>query len=160
MNDRAAMANAAIPPPSANGPAACFYPRQVQNFRVLDRSNLIVYTPNDANAYQVRINPPSNALPFAESLAFLPANDRICGYAGERLIVGLGAAADRVAVIDVARLTPASLAILRASSAGETVPSAHPQPGPGADIEGAAPDQATGKPAEQPVENAASPTKK
>ena len=128
-----AVKKAPIPPPSATGKAACFYARQAQNFRVLDRSNLIVYAPNDANAYHVRVSPPSTELRFAESLAFLPADGRLCGYAGERLIVGAAPRAERLAILDISRLTPESLAALRADSVGPEVPAA--KPGPGAEVE-------------------------
>jgi len=133
------------PVPSVTGTAACFYPREVQDFRVLDRSRVILYAPNDANAYQLRISPPSTELHFAESLAFLPASGRICGYAGERLIVGPTTSAQRFAIIDVIRLSPGSLQMLRGGRDEVTAPPV-PQPGPGADVEGVsappAPDKA------------------
>ena len=147
--DRAAVVKVPIPPPSATGTSACFYARQAQSFRVLDWSNLIVYAPNDANAYHVRISPPVRSR-FAESLAFLPADARICGYAGERVIVGIGPAAESHTVIDVSRLSPDSLAALRANSAGEAVPAAPPQPGPGAVVEGPASQEAAEKSASSP----------
>ena len=128
-----AVKKAPIPPPSATGTTACFYVRQVQNFRVLDRSNLIVYAPNDANAYHVRISPPSTELRFADSLAFLPVDGRICGYAGERLIVGGGRPSERLAILDVSRLSPDGLAALRADSTAPELPVA--KPGPGAEVE-------------------------
>ncbi len=103
---------------------------------MLDRSNLIVYAPGDAHAYHVRVSPPSTELRFAESLAFQPAAGRICGYAGERLIVGPTRSAERLAIIDVARLGPESLQTLRGDG-GASLPAPRPLPGPGADIEGA-----------------------
>ena len=160
IHDQTAATKAPIPPPSATGTPACLYPRQAQNFSVLDRSNLIVYAPNDANAYHVRISPPSSGLRFAESLAFQPANARICGYAGERLVVGIGARAELLTIMAVSRLAPESLAALRARSSGETVPAAHPQPGPGADVEGAAGQEPTDKRTEQTVEKSDSPTER
>ena len=130
---QSAVKKAPIPPPSATGTTACFYVHQVQNFHVLDRSNLIVYAPNDASAYHVRVSPPSTELRFAESLAFLPADGRICGYAGERLIVGQGGASERLAILDVSRLSPDSLAALRADTTAPELPVA--KPGPGAEVE-------------------------
>jgi hypothetical protein len=126
--------------------AACFYPRQVLNFRVLDRSNLIVYAPNDRNAYHVQVSPPSTDLRFADSLAFIPSNERICGYAGERMIIGSSTAGPVAAIIAVSRLSPESLESLRADSAGAATPAVEPMPGPGAEIEPAGdpePDPAT-----------------
>ena len=127
-----AVKKAPIPPPSATGTAACFDARLVQNFRVLDRSNLIVYAPNDASAYHVLVSPPSTELRFAESLAFLPADGRMCGYAGERLIVGGVPGTERLAILDISRLTPASLAALRTNSTAPERPVA--KPGPAAEL--------------------------
>ncbi|MSR09744.1 MAG: hypothetical protein EXR82_09545 [Gammaproteobacteria bacterium] len=144
--DRAASSKAPIPPPSATGPSACFFPREVQSFRVLDRSNLIVYAPDDRSAYHVRIASPSTSLRFVERVAFDPPNARICGYAGERLVIGRGTGTQRVPVIDVSRLAPGSLAALQAGSEGEALPTARPQPGPGPAIEGTTSPEATEKP--------------
>lgn len=124
-----------IPPPAETGTAGCFHAWQAQDFRVLDRSNLIVYAPNDRNAYHVQVSPPSMDLRNAESLAFVPPNDRICGYAGQRLIVGGAMAGQPLAVIAVSRLSPEGLASLRSGSSGAAPPAAEPQPGPGAEIE-------------------------
>lgn len=135
-----------VPPPSATGKAACFQVRDVQDFKVLDRSNLIVYAPNEANAYHVRISPPASALHFAEGLSFLPALGRICGYAGERLIVGPPQSAERFSIIDVSRVSSQSLETLRGSRDGGAAPAAQPQPGPGADIESAPARPAPAKP--------------
>lgn len=126
---------APIPAPSVTGTAACFYPRQVQDFQVLNRSNVIVYAPNDRNAYHVQVSPPSLDLFHADGLAFLPSNDRICGYAGDRLIIAGSGAGRRVAIIAVSRLSPEGLEALRGGNSGATAPAVEPQPGPGAEIE-------------------------
>ena len=135
-NQTAALKGQNTPPPRS-GTSDCFYARQAQSFVALDRSNLIVYAPNDANAFHVLVSPPT-ALRSAETLKFLPSDARICGYAGERLIVVSGPAREVLAVIDVSRVAPGSLAAMQASAAGENPPSARPQPGPGAEIEGIA----------------------
>lgn len=144
-NEQPRRVKAPIPAPSVTGAAACFYPGQVQDFRVLDRSNLIVYAPNDRHAYHVRISPPSMELSFTDRLAFLSSSDRICGYAGERLVIGGSTAGYRVAIIAVSRLSPESLESLRGGSAGIIAPSAEPQPGAGAEIEGAPVSEADSK---------------
>ena len=159
-NDQTAAPKDPIPPPSVTGTSACFYPRQVQNFVALDRSNLIIFAPNNANAFHVRITPPSTQLEIAEGLAFLPPSGRLCGYAGERLVVGIGPSAERVAVIDVSRLTPDSLAALRGRGTGATVPEVRPQPGPGADIEGTTGKEGADQAAGQAVSKPASPPEK
>ncbi len=73
---------------AASGRSGCFYSGQVSNWTVLDRSNLIVYAPRESNAFQVMISPPSMELRSASELAFDSRSSRICGRAGERLIVG------------------------------------------------------------------------
>jgi hypothetical protein len=134
---QARVARPPVPAPSLTGTPGCFYAREVQDFAVLDRSNLVVYAPNDANAYHLRISPPSTALRFADSIAFLPSGGRICGYAGDRLLVGQPASAERLAIIDVARLSRGGLEMLRGEGAvSRDAP--RPQPGAGADIEGKA----------------------
>ncbi|MEO7386661.1 MAG: DUF6491 family protein [Gammaproteobacteria bacterium] len=123
-----------IPSPSETGTPDCFYVRDAQNFLVLDRSNLIIYAPNDNHAYHLRISPPSTELRWAEGLAFSPS-DRICGYAGDRLFVGPPQSVERYAVIDVARLSAEGLEALRATARGDAAPIARPQPGAGAEVE-------------------------
>ena len=75
----------------ASDRSGCFYRRQVTDFDPLDRSNLIVYAPGRGSAYRVSISPPSRALPSANHIAFSSRSNRICGHAGDRLLIGLGA---------------------------------------------------------------------
>ena len=75
----------------ASDRSGCFYWRQVTDFDPLDRSNLIVYAPGKSSAYRVSISPPSRALPSANYIAFSSRSNRICGYAGDKLLVGSGA---------------------------------------------------------------------
>lgn len=133
-DEKAERAKTRVPPPSLTGTAACFYARQVQDFEVLNRSNLIVYAPNDRHAYHVLISPPSVELRWANALAFLPANDRICGYAGERLVIPAAGTGQSPAIVAVSRLSPEGLETLRggADVAAPVVPA---QPGQGAEIE-------------------------
>jgi hypothetical protein len=137
VNTPSGAQKARLPPPSVTGASGCFFARQAQGFRVLDRSNLIVFAPNESHAYHVRISPPSTDLRFAESLAFLPADAWICGHAGERLVIGGARRELPLAVLDVSRLSAASLAALGGDGASRTVPATSPQPGPGPAIEGA-----------------------
>jgi hypothetical protein len=101
---------------------------------VLDRSNLIVYAPTKNNAYHVRISPPSTELRDANALSFGANETRICGYAGDRVLIE-GSRDRSYAVIDVARLSPEGLAALLELRAGAPKPVPVPQPGPGAEVE-------------------------
>jgi hypothetical protein len=117
------------------GEAACFEARQVQAYRVLDQSNLVIYAPNRANAYYVRVSPPSPDLRGMESLAFFPQSGSICGYAGERLVPG-GANRDRAyAILSVTRLSPDAEQSLRGGAPEGGVSQPTPEPGPGAEIQ-------------------------
>jgi hypothetical protein len=86
------------------GTPACFYRRQVSDFRALDRANLIVYAPTKSNAYHVRISPPTTSLKWADTIAFQSRSGRICGYAGERLLLDGAGAARGFSVAGVYRL--------------------------------------------------------
>jgi hypothetical protein len=136
--ERPPRARAVIPPPSVTGVADCFLVIQAQDFRVLDRSNLIVYAPDERHAYHVQIAPPSLDLRDAESLAFRASSGRICGFAGERLIIGGNPgrpAGQEISVIAVSRLSGEGLELLRGRNAA--APPVAPRPGPGPEIEGA-----------------------
>lgn len=123
--------------PALSGTSACFYPREVQNFRVIDRSTVVVFAPNENNAFVLRVSPPSVELRGAEALAFQPERGRICGYAGERLLVSPGRSAERLAIIDVRQLAPDAVEALQSATKDGAGPAApRPQPGPGAEVEG------------------------
>jgi len=140
-------ARVAIPPPSDTGVPGCFPVSLAMDFRVLDRSNLIVYAPDERNAYHVQVGPPSQELRYAESLTFRAPTGRICGLAGERVIIGGlpgSPSGPELSVWAVSLLSTESLELLRAGSG--VPPPAEPRPGPGAEIEGA--------PASDPAEKA------
>ena len=111
---------------------ACFSARQVSDFRVLDRSSLIVYAPSRNNAYHVRISPPSIELRNANALGFSSRNSRICGYAGEALRLDRN---DRFSysIVSVRRLDEVALQGLLDTSGEGTVPA--PEDAEGAEIE-------------------------
>lgn len=112
------------------GTQACFYQRNVTGFRYLDRSNLIVYAPGRSNAYRVTISPPSFELRSADAIAFASRGGRICGYAGESLLIDRGTDR-RYAVIDVRQIDAAALDALL----GPDEEKLSPEPAEGAEIE-------------------------
>ncbi len=118
------------------GTSACFYRRQVSDFRALDRSNLIVYAPSKSNAYQVQISPPSTDLRFANAIAFSSRSSRICGYAGERIILGSGPSPREYSVIGVYRLDDVGLQrLLETYGIGQAAEPLEPEETEGAEIE-------------------------
>ena len=123
-------------PSALTGGSACFYVRDASSWTVLDRSTLIVYAPNKSSAFRVQVSPGASDLRWADSLAFVSRSNRICGRAGERIVVPTGGAKSSYSVIDVRRLNSASLEGLLAEhgKAGRSEP-VEPGESPGADIE-------------------------
>jgi hypothetical protein len=117
--------------PSLVGEPGCFFAGDVQDFRAIDRSTLLVFAPGRRNAFRVTVSPPSFRLRNANAVAFV-GSSRICGQAGERLVVDGGIDRESLAVVDVRRLDGAALEAALAPR-GSTVPA--PRPGPGAGIE-------------------------
>lgn len=120
------------------GEQDCFLWQTLRNFEVLDDHNLIVFAAGEAEAYHVQVSPPATGLRFAGTLAFESRSARVCGHAGDALIVhdsGLGP--QRLGVIGVFRLDETALAGLRARfGLGSARPAGgKPQPGPGAALE-------------------------
>jgi hypothetical protein len=118
--------------PGEFGTAACFYRRSVEDFTVLDQSNLIVYAPNRTNAYHIAISPPEPELGFANTIGFSSRNSEICGYAGDALLLDVAGGRQRVSIVGVYRLDSVALAGLRNRfhiDASATKPSARDAPG-------------------------------
>ena len=116
------------------GTAACFYQRQVSDFRALDRSNLIVYAPTKSNAYQVIISPPSMSLRSADAIAFKSRSSRVCGYAGERVLLDGRGSGREFSIVSVYRLDEmAHDALLAQYGIGK--PDMEPEETTGAEIE-------------------------
>lgn len=113
------------------GQSACFYGRQVQGFRVLDRSSLIVFAPTQRHAYRVEISPPTAELRFVDTIGFESSSSQVCGRAGDRLLLGTSSI-HRYPVIDVQRLTAAQL---EAHGPDGEASGLEPEPGIEADIE-------------------------
>jgi hypothetical protein len=119
------------------GTPDCFLRRSAGDFRVLDERNLIVFAPGRADAYHVQVSMPLHGMPFANTLAFESRSSRLCGYAGDALLLPGGAGGpDRASVIGVYRLDgPALEGLLARFGAGAAPPKPEPRPGAGADIE-------------------------
>jgi hypothetical protein len=110
--------------PSLAGRADCFYAGDVQDFRVLSASSLLVFAPNATRAYQVGIAPPAYDLRFAQGIAFAGSGGRICGTAGESLLLGGTGGRQRFSVISVNALDQAAVDVMtgRASPPGPPPP--------------------------------------
>ena len=85
---------------------------QVRDFRVLDRSNLILYATTPRHAYHVELLPPCQGLRFADSIALRGRMGRLAGFAGDRIIVPGPGIPERCSIRSVRRLDEAALAEL------------------------------------------------
>ncbi len=121
---------AATPPPSLAGTAACFFARDVQDFRELGRDALLVYAPDRDRAYRVQVAPPSFNLRNAWEIAFTGGGGRICGNAGERLVLRSGGSTEQLSVIDVRRLDAAAIDAAVPAPGTRAPPAPAPGPGP------------------------------
>lgn len=118
------------------GTPDCFLRRLASDFRVLDDRNLVVFAPGRADAYHVQVSLPLQGLRFADAVAFESRNTRICGYAGDELVVSRGGGPEQASVIGVYRLDRRALeGLLARFGAGPLPAKPAPQPGEGADIE-------------------------
>jgi hypothetical protein len=119
--------------PSLAGRADCFYAGDVQDFRVLGANSLLVYAPG-GRAYQVGISPPAYDLRFAQGIAFGGTSGRICGTAGDTLLVGGTGSRQRFSVVSVNALDQAAVDVMT----GKASPPGPPPPvgtAPGAGID-------------------------
>ena len=119
------------------GTPDCFLRRTLQDFEVLDDRNLIVFAPGKSEAYHVQISPPATELRFATLLAFESRSSRVCGYAGDGLMLGdSGPGVRRFSITGVYRLDAMALEGLTARfGKGTKAMLATPIPGAGAAIE-------------------------
>ncbi|WP_446830067.1 DUF6491 family protein [Candidatus Foliamicus sp.] len=110
---------ARFPHSSAN--ADCFYSQRVDNFEVLNDSNLLVFD-GRRRVYHVEIAPPSLDLRYAYGIEFLSTSGRICGNAGERLVTRNGGASRfPQMIVGVYRLDETLQTTVRAHF-GQTIP--------------------------------------
>ena len=111
----------------------CFYIREVVDWEPLTTTNIVVYAPR-SRPYLLTFAPAQPTLRSSINIAYRGANNRICGFAGDRILIGGGGGRD-YAVLDVRRLDAESLEQLLADKAaygkarrGVTV-ATPPQPG-------------------------------
>ena len=59
----------------------------INNYKILDRGNLIVYARPKSRAYHLQVSPPSLDVRGMDMISFQSWSGRVCGYAGDELIV-------------------------------------------------------------------------
>ena len=89
--------------------ASCFNQRNINNYKILDRGNLIVYARPKSRAYHLQISPAALNVGGMDMISFQSWSGRICGYAGDELIVPNSLFQDRFSITSVTELNEASL---------------------------------------------------
>lgn len=69
--------------------ADCFFQSRIDNFEVLNETNLLVFD-GRRRVYHVEISPPSMDLRHAYGIQFTSSTGRVCGNPGERLQISGG----------------------------------------------------------------------
>lgn len=94
--------------------ADCFFQNRIDNFEVLNETNLLVFD-GRRRVYHVEISPPSMDLRHAYGIQFRSSTGRVCGNPGERLQISGGAfGAFPLSVIGVYRLDAVTQTAVRA----------------------------------------------
>lgn len=99
----------------------CFFSSRIDNFEVLNESNLLVSS-GRRRVYHVEVSPPSPDLRHAYSFGFQSGTGRICGNPGERLLTQDGTFGRfPLSIIGVYRLDATTEAAVRAHFGQATV---------------------------------------
>ena len=86
--------------------ADCFFQSRIDNFEVLNETNLLVFD-GRRRVYHVEISPPSVDLRHAYGIQFSSSTGRVCGNPGERLQISGGSFGGfPLSVVGVYRLPP------------------------------------------------------
>ena len=67
--------------------SSCFNTMDIRDYRVLDRSNLIVYGRPKSRSYLLKISPPNLDVNSLDMISFKSWSGRVCGFAGDELII-------------------------------------------------------------------------
>ena len=107
--------------PHSTANSDCFHQQRVDNFEVLNDSNMLVFD-GRRRVYHVEVSPPSMDLRHAYGIQFSSTTGRVCGNPGERLLVRNGSFSRfPLSVTGVYRLNEATETAVRAHF-GQTTP--------------------------------------
>ena len=84
--------------------SSCFNSRDIEDYMVLDRSNLIVYGRPSSRAYHIEISPPATSIRGSDMISFASWSGRICGFAGDDLLIPNSIYNERHSIISGKRL--------------------------------------------------------
>ena len=85
----------------------CFNTMDIIDYRVLDRSNLIVYGRPKSRSYHLKISPPNLDQQGLDMISFKSWSGRVCGFAGDELIIPDRVFEQRYSIISVTELDEA-----------------------------------------------------
>ena len=84
--------------------SSCFNQRDISEYTVLDRGNLIVYGRPRSRSYHIQISPPTSSIRGSDSIGFKSLSGRICGFAGDKLIIPNSIFQESYSIITVKQL--------------------------------------------------------
>ena len=98
------------------GKNECVFARTINNFKVLDRNNMIIWAPTRSRSYLVELSMTMQELKFANTIAFVDRNHdgMLCGYGMDRIVAVDSSPGFRTpaTVLGMKRLNDADLAQL------------------------------------------------
>ena len=89
---------------SAPKKAACFNTIDIRDYRVLDRGNLIVYGRPKSRSYHLQVSPPNLDDGGMDMISFNSFTGRVCGFAGDELIIPDNIFPERFSIMSVTEL--------------------------------------------------------
>ena len=94
---------------NASNRPSCFNTTSINDYEVLDRGNLIVYGRPRKRAYHLQISPANLDLGGSDMISFRSWTGRICGYAGDELIIPNDIFQPRYSITNVTELDETGL---------------------------------------------------
>jgi len=88
--------------------SSCFNTMDIRDYRVLDRSNLIVYGRPKSRSYHLKISPPNLDEIGLDMISFKSWSGRVCGFAGDELIIPDNIFQQSYSIISVTQLDEAA----------------------------------------------------
>ena len=100
----AELSNKNTPRYTAMEGSSCFNQRDISDYKVLDRGNLIVYGRPRSRSYHIQISPPASSIRSSDTISFRSMSGRICGFAGDELIIPNSVFQESYSIITVKQL--------------------------------------------------------
>jgi hypothetical protein len=84
--------------------AGCFNTMDIRDYRILDRGNLIVYGRPKSRSYHLQVSPPNLDDGGMDMISFNSFTGRVCGFAGDELIIPDNIFPERFSIMSVTEL--------------------------------------------------------